>query len=356
MNRRDYFYLQPLSESELDDGFEQAEQAERAIISDLAIAGVVAGMAVTEHSPAAISVDIGAGVAYDNFGQRIRVSAAQLLSLATDYLGSSTAVVTPGNFKKVAIFIKFDRILSDPRIDGNTDTVYFERNETYAFRVVQGGESLSPTAPSAPDAYSVLLADITRSYGQTQILSADIGVTRRQDVFTLPGSPASVRAGNPIGALSALLALINNHFNGSANPHTWTTLQAFTDISVDTLKYNPTTTNITGSGALATQNLSWNSMYRVFDCSTYTGSSDTLTLNFNAGTFRFGAEYRIAIKRTVYSNLQKLAVSATGGITSRFDGGDQYLQPTNENAVSWDFYVGRPVSATEVVWSAAGRI
>jgi hypothetical protein len=356
MNRRDYYYLQPLSESELDDGFEQAELADRAIMSDLAIYGVVAGLGVVEHTPQNISVDIGAGVAYDAFGQRIRVTSGLVLPLTTDYLGSSTAVVTPGNLKKVAIFIKADRVLSDPRIDGNTDTVYFERNETFTFRVVQGGESLSPTAPGPPDVYCVLLADVTRSYGQTEILAADIAVTRRQDVFAIAGVPASIRAGNPIGAISAMLGLLNNHVLGLANPHIWNSLQAFTDISVDTLKYNATTSNITGSGALATQNLSWNSMYRIFDCSTYTGVSSTLTLNFNAGTFRFGAEYRIAIKRTAYSNLQKLAISATGGILSRFDGSDQYLQPGNENADTWDFYVGRPLSATEIVWSAAARI
>lgn len=355
MNRRDYYYLQLLSESELDDGFDQAEAADRAMMSDLAILGILSGMQVTEHSPANISVDIAAGVAYDSVGQRLRVPTDQVLSLTNDHLGSSTAVVTVGNSKKVAVFVKFERSLSDPRIDGNTDTVYFVRNETYVFKVVQGGESSSPTPPAAPDAECVLLADITRTYGQTQIFTADIDITRREDVFTITGSPASVRAGTPVGAASALLGLINQHITGAANPHTWSTLQPFTDISVNTLKYNPTTTNIAGGGVLATQNLSWDSMYRVFDCTTYSGSSTTITLNFNSGTFRFGAQYVIALKRPTNCNLAKLAITATGGITCRFDGSDQYLQPTNENQAVWDFYVGRPLSATEIVWSAFGR-
>jgi hypothetical protein len=221
-NRLDYYFRQRVTEAELDMGFAELEQADQNLAADLGFTGVLANAVVSQHAPVPdLTVDVsGPGSILDQLGHRIFFSALQNVSVAQDDNGVSTAVSTAGKEKIVSVLVKFDRSLSDPRVDGNSLTVFFRRDESFKFVVVQGAEAAAGGAippPLQPDA--ILLADITRTFNQSQILMTNISTGRRQDAIVLTGSPRSLRRGRTIEGLADLLGFINAHANGTGNRH-----------------------------------------------------------------------------------------------------------------------------------------
>jgi hypothetical protein len=227
-DRLDYFFRQRVTETELDLGFELLERADRNLAADLGFVGVVAGAVVSQHAPVPdLTVDVsGPGAVYDQLGERVFFSSLQNVNVAQDDNGVSTAVAAGGNEKIVSVFVKFDRSLSDPRVDGNSLTVFFRRDESFRFIVAQGAEAPAGTALPPPlRSDAILLGDITRTFGQTQILNANISTARRQDAFVVAGSPQSLRRGRTIEAVSDLLALYNAHVGGAADHHAASTVE-----------------------------------------------------------------------------------------------------------------------------------
>ncbi|HYM98068.1 MAG TPA: hypothetical protein VET26_12260 [Candidatus Sulfotelmatobacter sp.] len=219
-NRLDYYFRQRVTEAELDLGFAELEQADQNQAADLGFTGVLANAVVSQHAPVAdLTIDVsGPGAILDQLGQRIFFSALQNVNVAQDDNGVSTDVSGAGKEKVVSVFVKFDRALSDPRVDGNSLTVFFRRDESFKFIVVQGAEAPAGTAilpPLRSDA--ILLADVTRSFGQTQVLAGIISIARRQDAFVLNGSPRSIRRGRTIDALKDLLTYFNALANGTGD-------------------------------------------------------------------------------------------------------------------------------------------
>lgn len=196
-DRRDFYYRQKVTEGELDSAFDGLEAADRNMVADLGFTGVSFGLAVTQHAGTPdLTVDISAGCAYDPTGQRIRTTTTQTISLATD-TNSVVTSVGAGNARVVSLFAVFARSLSDPRVDGNSNTVYFVRAESFAFRVVAGNEATLGTevAPAlAGDA--ILLADVKRLNGQTQIVNANINpyAPNRAQIFAFGVNNAAVNA------------------------------------------------------------------------------------------------------------------------------------------------------------------
>jgi hypothetical protein len=184
--------------------------------------GVVAGAVVSQHAPVPdLTVDVsGPGIVYDQLGQRTFFSSLQNVNVAQDDNGVSTSVAGGGNEKIVSVFLKFDRALSDPRVDGNSLTVFFRRDESFKFIVAQGAEAAAGTALPPPlRSDAILLADVTRTFGQTQILNANISTARRQDAFVVTGSPRSLRRGRTLEVVSDLLGFYNAHVGGSDDRH-----------------------------------------------------------------------------------------------------------------------------------------
>lgn len=221
-NRKDFFFRERVTEAELDSAFADLEDADHNLATDLGFVGVLANAVVSPHAPVPnLTVDIsGPGIALDQQGQRIFFSALQNANVAQDDNAVSTEVSAVGKEKIVSIFIKFDRVLSDPRVDGTSLTVFFRRDESFRFSVAQGAEAAAGQAVP-PDLRSdaILLADVTRRFGQAQIGAGDISIQRRQDAFTLSGAPRSVRGGQTKEALSDLLGFYNAHVDGTADRH-----------------------------------------------------------------------------------------------------------------------------------------
>lgn len=219
-DRLDYYFRQRVTEAELDLGFSELEAADHNLAADLGFTGVLANAAVSPHAPVAnLTVDVsGPGAILDQLGQRIFFSELQNVNVAHDDNSVSTDVSVAGKEKIVSVFVKFDRALSDPRIDGNSLTVFFRRDESFKFSVAQGAEAPAGTALPPPlRSDAILLADITRRFGQTQILAGDISIARRQDAFVIAGSPRSIRRGRTIEAITDLVTFFNALVNGTGD-------------------------------------------------------------------------------------------------------------------------------------------
>jgi hypothetical protein len=193
-DRRDYYFKQPVTEAELDTGFDLLEQADRAIVGDLGLYGIMQNVDATEKAGTPdLSVDVsGPGVAYDQVGQRLAFSgSSQNVDVSVDEGAASTAVVTPGNEKWLSIFLAFDRELLNPRTDGTGATVFFERNESFEFNVVQGTEAAVGLAvrPSLRGD-EVLVADVLLDFGMTQVFNADVDKTRTELLVRTTGGAA----------------------------------------------------------------------------------------------------------------------------------------------------------------------
>lgn len=223
-DRKEFFVGELVTDTAVNQAFDQVEAADRALVADSATYGIIEGLAVAQHSGTPnLTVDVTLGTAYATAGERMRVGGNTNLDCSVDRDGISTTVTVNVNSRIVSVILRPDRVLSDPQQDATSTTVYFQRTESYALEVIQGSEATIPVAPTIP-AGSILVADIIRTYGQTQILNASISAGslishRRQDVYVLTGTPLNVRAGKPKAAMQAIVARYNDHVNGLADPH-----------------------------------------------------------------------------------------------------------------------------------------
>ncbi|WP_375743648.1 hypothetical protein NR800_37150 [Corallococcus interemptor] len=197
-NRLDFFFRQKVTEAELDLAFSQLEQADRNLASDLGVHGVISGAVPAPHSPVPnLSVDLTAPArAYDNLGQRIFFGTGQTVDCAVDVSGIPTDVSTAGSERWLGIFLRFTRLLSEPRTDGNSQQVYFRRDESFELLVRQAPEGPVGQAPKPalqPD--ELLLCDVRRRPGQTQLLAADLDTSRRQAFIFARGTSVAVESG-----------------------------------------------------------------------------------------------------------------------------------------------------------------
>lgn len=231
-NRVNWYFGQAVAESELDLAFQQLEDADRALCVDEATTGIFAGLDVNQVTPvAAINVSIVSGAAYDQLGRRCGVPSAKTLAVSNEGTteigstiilapGNTTAVAGAGNEKWVSVFVKFDRLIYETRTDGNGNPVKFRSDESFRFMVTQGIEAPAGTAIAPPlQADAILLGDVKRYFGQTQILSPDVSTARRESQYNLVGTPRSLQKNRTRDAVQALLDMHNQHVLGLADHH-----------------------------------------------------------------------------------------------------------------------------------------
>lgn len=199
MDRKDFYFRQRVTQSEIDAAFNSSEVAQRDIVKDILGGGFLVGgsnpATVIENTTPDLQVIINQFLGYDQLGQRLSNSRSgyqagvalaaaggpQLVDISVDEAAASTAVSTPGNEKTVSIFVEFRRNPSDPRTDGNGATVNWLQDESVTFNIVQSAEAgsgLSVPPPLRND--QLLLADIVLTHSKTTILNADIDQSRRE--------------------------------------------------------------------------------------------------------------------------------------------------------------------------------
>lgn len=228
-DRKNWYFDQRVTQAELDDSYNDLEQADFAIVRDI----LGFGFLLSAPNPATVVesgvpnnlVQINPLLGYDQLGRRLANDIAgfagavdlgvapQSLNMLVDENGTPTDVVTPGNEKTLTIFVEFRRKLSDSRLDGNGATVFFEQEETVQFNVVQSAEAplgTSVPTPARPD--QLILADVVRINGQTVFLNADIDQSRRDNfILNLVHGGTHVEGGadpipNATGAVGGLMS------------------------------------------------------------------------------------------------------------------------------------------------------
>ena len=218
MNRRNFYYRQLVAEADMDEVFDLAEDADRALMVDQGVIGILDGLDISEAGAPDLTVECDAGVAYDQDGQRMYVPSVQTVNLAVDSDGNSTDVNTPGNIKWLSVFLRFKQDLSNPKTDGNNVTVQYDVDESFEFIVEQSAEDVAPSRP-ALKSDAILLADIQRNEGDTTIENAEISTTRRQWAFNVSGGSYGVKVGQVEGAVQALLTALNSHVTNGSGAH-----------------------------------------------------------------------------------------------------------------------------------------
>ena len=231
-DRTDYYFRQKVTEAELDLAFELLEKADRDLAADVGIYGIISGAEPTPHSPVPdLTVDLTApGRAYDNLGQRIFFGTGQVVDCSVDHAGLPTEVPVAGQERWLGVFVRFDRLLSDPRTDGNSQQVFFRRDESFEIVVRQGAPAAAGTASKVslqPD--ELLVCDVLRSNGQTQILAPDIDTARRQAFIFAEGDAVQINSAGWTAlapatetvqsSLDEADAELTDHFAGAARRH-----------------------------------------------------------------------------------------------------------------------------------------
>ena len=157
------------------------------------------------------------------------------MDCAVDLVGIPTDVATVGNERWLGIFLRFKRQLSEPRTDGNSQQVFFRRDESFELVVRQAPEGAIGVAPKpALQADELLLCDVRRRPGQTQILVADLDTSRRQAFIFAQGTSVAVTTGTwsilqPLAAtvqaaLDEADAELRDHFTAVARRHAATAI------------------------------------------------------------------------------------------------------------------------------------
>ena len=179
MNKFDWYFDQLVSEGDLDDAFDNVEQALWNIAGDQDFSGISSGIVAQEQTSPSWEIDITApGTGNDKLGRRLFLDAAAEIDCSEDENGTSTSVGA-GKERFISVFAEYDRELSNPQTDGNGVTVYATVTEKVNFRVVMGSEVTAPATDSdkpALDSEDILVADIKidENTGSNGIQNADI--------------------------------------------------------------------------------------------------------------------------------------------------------------------------------------
>jgi hypothetical protein len=177
-----------------------------------------------------------------------------------DSEGLPTDVPQSGEERWLSVFLRFARNPWDPRTDGNSQQVMFREDESFQIVVRQAPPAPLGSAQRVPLVDDELLVcDVHRLPGQTQITTADIDVARRQSFVFATGNAISViaglwkvivpAAGTVQASLDAIDAWLTAHLGGAAahrhnakdvdyTPHGFvasSTVQAAVDELVDDL-------------------------------------------------------------------------------------------------------------------------
>lgn len=241
-DRKDFFFRQIVAENDVDAAFADLEVGDlrsdidhglaaddvfAAPFPDAINGGIASGLVPSLGTYP--NVAITTGVAYDSSGRRIKTNQTFNVNVTRDGQTAVGSGGTPdgldtdpgaGKERWISLSILFDRLLSDPRVDGNNVTVYFQRAESFRFKIRTGAAKAAGTLVDADRPAmatgEIWLCDLIRS--PTAFVGA-ISQTRRQDwmLRTSGASPAALRTlpltrlGEPRGAASWLLGLLDDH-------------------------------------------------------------------------------------------------------------------------------------------------
>jgi hypothetical protein len=192
MDKKDWYYLQSVTEAEMDSAFDQVEAADRAIVKTNSLVGLTSSNIVPTPVGAALSITVPPFTAFDKLGRRIP-SAAPITQLLTTATGGGSTAPSSGNRRWISVFARFGYALSDARTDGFSATIQFQKTETLSedgtnagagkFYITVGAQDLVTNPPPAKptlDSEAILICDVLRSDGETEFTIQDIDTSRQE--------------------------------------------------------------------------------------------------------------------------------------------------------------------------------
>jgi len=180
MDKKDWYFDQPVREDELDSAFEFVSTAFDQRFVDMGWYGIAPNgftpadqLGVAQDAPLAMTVVVAKGRGYTKEGKRlIRKTATDKPNLGVDLNGAPT-VPGVGNDRYVSLFILPGYSLSDDRVDGNAVPVKFNKELMHTLEVVAGVEAAVGTAVKpALRNDALLLCDVLLNSASAQIIDA----------------------------------------------------------------------------------------------------------------------------------------------------------------------------------------
>jgi hypothetical protein len=232
VDRLRFFFDELVTDGDMNLAFDQVEEADWRLASDLGVFGILGGAVPVPHQPVPdLSIDLtGPARAYDRLGRRVFVGAALTVGLEYDSDGTPTAVSAVGLERWLSVSLRFTRAEYDPRTDGNSQVIQFRQDETAEYIVRIGPEAPAGTAQRLPlESDELLVCDVIRRQGQTEVVATDIDTGRRQTfvmsaaeaIAAQPGLWQTVHPTAPTvqSALDAVDGVLTEHVAGVAHRH-----------------------------------------------------------------------------------------------------------------------------------------
>ena len=160
----------------LNSSFDYLELADQRFLSDLGIAGIIAGLGVT-LSDDGQAVCVSPGIAYDRLGRRIKVETSHTLNLTDE--SQSRIATSEASESWVSVLVKFARREADPILDRWGRTVAQRLFESYAFVVRPHVDAAKGPSRAPPGENEVLICDVRRHSGQRGITQDNLDFSRR---------------------------------------------------------------------------------------------------------------------------------------------------------------------------------
>jgi len=181
-DRVEPYYRQNVTEDEVEQWHDQLEAADRNIVEDTDLWGIQDDFpfVVTENGVPDFLVKVIDGRAYEEDGKRLAHSGTTLVDCAVDFVAAPTAVLNPGNENGLSIYVKFVRVASDPRVDGDGNPLNYLQEEGVEFEVRQSGEAAAPATYPGTVGGQIKIAEITLTFGLAAILNANISTANGQ--------------------------------------------------------------------------------------------------------------------------------------------------------------------------------
>ena len=198
-DRTDFYFRQKVTEAELDLAFELLERADRNLAADIGVFGIIGGAVPSPHSPVPdLSIDLtSAARAYDRLGQRIFFGTRPDCGLQPPTTRASRRT-SRIRTRSVGSAYSCDFIASS-RICARTATrnrCISRRDESFELRVRQApAAAIGDAIKVALQPDELLICDIHRRHGQSQILIDDIDMARRQAFVFARGDAVEIVSG-----------------------------------------------------------------------------------------------------------------------------------------------------------------
>src|SRR5581483_11223158 len=129
-------------------------------------------------------------------------------------IGNNTPINLPsaGNEMWVSLFLYFDRLGSDPRVDGFGNPIFFRISDSFKFYLVQGTPAAIGLAikPTLPGDNSLLLGDIYLRDTTTDISGPNLDFSRKQGFTRIQDSMQSIKTESISSLLNPNLETLNS--------------------------------------------------------------------------------------------------------------------------------------------------